>query len=267
MRSSSNTKLTSREHTHTLSLALSHSLSHTHTLSLSLSRTHIHRYVLVYSIADMRSFRTLQAINTKLVNLVGTSVPRVLVGNKCDLLMRCVCVYVCVCVLCVCFCLCYCVCLFFLCMCVCTCESEFVESETESESVFVSVSVSQREWVWRSTCCSVEAITSDTTKMCVFGCVCVCMCREVSREQGQALADEWGCGFVECSAKMNINIGNFRTHTHTHPLSLTHTHSHAHKKNKHTRTHTEWPRCISQWIRSGISRVTSVLNIIIHNEK
>lgn len=30
--------------------------------------------------------------------------------------------------------------------------------------------------------------------------------REVSTSAGQALANEWGCGFVECSAKYNHNV-------------------------------------------------------------
>jgi hypothetical protein len=30
--------------------------------------------------------------------------------------------------------------------------------------------------------------------------------REVSQDQGQALAESWGCAFVECSAKFNENI-------------------------------------------------------------
>jgi Ras family protein len=30
--------------------------------------------------------------------------------------------------------------------------------------------------------------------------------REVQREEGQALAEEWGVPFIECSAKYNMNI-------------------------------------------------------------
>jgi hypothetical protein len=34
-----------------------------------------------------------------------------------------------------------------------------------------------------------------------------CAPREVTTAQGQALAAEWGCAFVECSAKVDHNIG------------------------------------------------------------
>lgn len=48
-----------------------------------------HGYVLVYSIASKTSFETIQVINKKLLNLIGTNdVPRVLVGNKTDLSER-----------------------------------------------------------------------------------------------------------------------------------------------------------------------------------
>ena len=30
--------------------------------------------------------------------------------------------------------------------------------------------------------------------------------RQVTTEEGKALADKWGCAFVECSAKQNVNI-------------------------------------------------------------
>jgi len=31
--------------------------------------------------------------------------------------------------------------------------------------------------------------------------------RQISTEEGRALSQEWGCGFVECSAKLNDKIG------------------------------------------------------------
>lgn len=34
------------------------------------------------------------------------------------------------------------------------------------------------------------------------------LCSEVTTAQGQALAAEWGCAFVECSAKIDHNIGS-----------------------------------------------------------
>jgi Ras family protein len=80
-----------------------------------------HGYVLAYSISSRRSFDILKTINLKLLNLTGTSqVPRILVGNKCDL---------------------------------------------DDEDA-----------------------------------------RQVSRATGQALADQWGIPFVECSAKANLHV-------------------------------------------------------------
>jgi len=32
--------------------------------------------------------------------------------------------------------------------------------------------------------------------------------RQISTEEGRALAQQWGCGFVECSAKLNDKIGD-----------------------------------------------------------
>ena len=88
----------------------------------------VHGYVLVYSIASQRSFDIVQAINQKLINLMGTQhVPRVLIGNKIDL------------------------------------------ASTGSGGGGGSV-------------------------------------RQVSTEAGQALADSWNCAFMECSAKLDLNI-------------------------------------------------------------
>jgi Ras family protein len=82
----------------------------------------VHGYILVYSVASQRSFDIVQSINQKLINLMGTKhVPRVLVGNKIDLV-----------------------------------------AGTPSA-------------------------------------------RQVSTEAGQSLADQWGCAFLECSAKSDIN--------------------------------------------------------------
>lgn len=35
--------------------------------------------------------------------------------------------------------------------------------------------------------------------------------RQVSTSEGQALATEWGCAFVECSAKQNSNVAQIFT--------------------------------------------------------
>lgn len=35
--------------------------------------------------------------------------------------------------------------------------------------------------------------------------------RQVPTAEGQALATEWGCAFVECSAKQNSNVGQIFT--------------------------------------------------------
>ena len=42
--------------------------------------------------------------------------------------------------------------------------------------------------------------------------VCCC-CREVSVEEGQMLASNWECPFVECSAKDNENISTWSLRT------------------------------------------------------
>lgn len=34
--------------------------------------------------------------------------------------------------------------------------------------------------------------------------------REVTREEGQTLAQRWNCPYIEVSAKMNSNVGTFR---------------------------------------------------------
>eukprot|EP01103_Thecamoeba_quadrilineata_P006968 TRINITY_DN1672_c0_g1_i1.p1 TRINITY_DN1672_c0_g1~~TRINITY_DN1672_c0_g1_i1.p1 ORF type:complete len:202 (+),score=24.54 TRINITY_DN1672_c0_g1_i1:49-606(+) len=79
----------------------------------------IHGYLLVYSVTSKSSFELIKILNDKILNACGTEkVPRVLLGNKCDL--------------------------------------------------------------------DVE--------------------RQISTQEGQATAAEWGCGFVECSAKLNSNI-------------------------------------------------------------
>mmetsp|Transcript_15653 Transcript_15653/g.26909 ORF Transcript_15653/g.26909 Transcript_15653/m.26909 type:complete len:187 (+) Transcript_15653:58-618(+) len=46
----------------------------------------IHGYILVYSVNNAQSFELVQIINDKILNAIGaTHVPRLLVGNKCDL--------------------------------------------------------------------------------------------------------------------------------------------------------------------------------------
>jgi Ras family protein len=45
----------------------------------------VHGYVLVYSIGSRTSFEKLKLINEKLVNMLGSKPPRVLVGSMSDL--------------------------------------------------------------------------------------------------------------------------------------------------------------------------------------
>lgn len=45
----------------------------------------INGYILCYSVENMYSFQMIKSINSKLTGLVGTSVPKVLIGNKADL--------------------------------------------------------------------------------------------------------------------------------------------------------------------------------------
>ena len=45
----------------------------------------VHGYVLVYSIGVRTSFEKLKLINEKLVNMLGSKPPRVLVGSMSDL--------------------------------------------------------------------------------------------------------------------------------------------------------------------------------------
>ncbi|ETV67137.1 hypothetical protein H257_16546 [Aphanomyces astaci] len=84
----------------------------------------VHGYVLVYSICSRTSFEKLKLINEKLVNLLGSEPPRVLVGSMSDL------------------------------------EGN----------------------------------------------------RQVSLEEGQQAARQWGCPFTECSAKQNENINEVFTY-------------------------------------------------------
>eukprot|EP01111_Echinosteliopsis_oligospora_P003054 TRINITY_DN1491_c0_g2_i1.p1 TRINITY_DN1491_c0_g2~~TRINITY_DN1491_c0_g2_i1.p1 ORF type:complete len:186 (+),score=34.19 TRINITY_DN1491_c0_g2_i1:39-596(+) len=79
----------------------------------------VHGYILVYSVTNKASLDVVKVINDKILNACGAEkVPRVLVGNKCDLALE----------------------------------------------------------------------------------------RVVKTEEGQALANEWNCAFVECSGKHNENI-------------------------------------------------------------
>jgi len=48
----------------------------------------IHGYILCYSIENRRSFELIKIIHSKLVNLVGRDIPKVLVANKSDLTNR-----------------------------------------------------------------------------------------------------------------------------------------------------------------------------------
>lgn len=48
----------------------------------------IHGYILSYSIENRQSFELLKIIQSKLMNLVGRDVPKILVANKCDLNSR-----------------------------------------------------------------------------------------------------------------------------------------------------------------------------------
>ncbi len=45
-------------------------------------------YILCYSIENLQSFNLIQTLNTKLMNLVGREVPKILVANKNDLLNK-----------------------------------------------------------------------------------------------------------------------------------------------------------------------------------
>lgn len=45
----------------------------------------INGYILCYSVENMYSFQMIKSINSKLTGLVGTSVPKILIGNKADL--------------------------------------------------------------------------------------------------------------------------------------------------------------------------------------
>lgn len=45
----------------------------------------VHGYVLVYSIGSLTSFEKLKLINEKLLNMLGSRPPRVLVGSMSDL--------------------------------------------------------------------------------------------------------------------------------------------------------------------------------------
>jgi len=84
----------------------------------------IHGYVLVYSVTSKASFEMVKVVNDKILNALGTdAIPRVLVGNKTDLIYE----------------------------------------------------------------------------------------RQISTEEGKALADKWKCAFVETSAKHNENIVNIFT--------------------------------------------------------
>eukprot|EP00026_Physarum_polycephalum_P018113 Phypoly_transcript_19580.p1 GENE.Phypoly_transcript_19580~~Phypoly_transcript_19580.p1 ORF type:complete len:186 (+),score=22.38 Phypoly_transcript_19580:54-611(+) len=79
----------------------------------------VHGYILVYSVTSKSSLEVVRTLNDRILNACGTEkIPRVLVGNKSDLVLE----------------------------------------------------------------------------------------RQISREEGQALANEWSCGFVECSGKHNENI-------------------------------------------------------------
>lgn len=43
--------------------------------------------------------------------------------------------------------------------------------------------------------------------------------RQVKHEEAIRLAEDWGCAYVECSAKHNDNIGMFSTcHLFAHPF-------------------------------------------------
>lgn len=46
----------------------------------------INGYILCYSVENRYSFNIIESINAKLTNLMGPHVPKVLIGNKCDLL-------------------------------------------------------------------------------------------------------------------------------------------------------------------------------------
>ena len=46
--------------------------------------------------------------------------------------------------------------------------------------------------------------------VCGFGLHVSFFCREVTVEEGQLLASNWECPFVECSAKDNENISRWR---------------------------------------------------------
>jgi len=84
----------------------------------------VHGYIFVYSINSLKSLETIKIINDKLLNALGkTKVPRVIVGNKTDLILE----------------------------------------------------------------------------------------RKVTKEVGQALANEWGCPFVECSGKHGEHIDEIFT--------------------------------------------------------
>eukprot|EP01114_Cavostelium_apophysatum_P005422 TRINITY_DN1638_c0_g1_i1.p1 TRINITY_DN1638_c0_g1~~TRINITY_DN1638_c0_g1_i1.p1 ORF type:complete len:185 (+),score=35.83 TRINITY_DN1638_c0_g1_i1:124-678(+) len=79
----------------------------------------MHGYILVYSVTSQKSFDMIKLLNDKILNALGTpKVPRVIVGNKTDLIME----------------------------------------------------------------------------------------RKVTKEEAQALANQWGCGFLECSGKLNEHV-------------------------------------------------------------
>ena len=86
----------------------------------------------------------MQIINDKILNAIGaTHVPRLLVGNKCDL------------------------------------KDRFIQIKLVVLKILILI----------------------------FLVFVVVVCRVIPTAQGRALAQEWDCRFVECSAKMNQNIG------------------------------------------------------------
>lgn len=49
----------------------------------------IHGYVLVFSVTSRKSFEMIKILNEKILNALGTEkVPRVIVGNKTDLILE-----------------------------------------------------------------------------------------------------------------------------------------------------------------------------------
>ncbi|KAG3068406.1 hypothetical protein JG687_00017336 [Phytophthora cactorum] len=106
----------------------------------------VHGYVLVYSIGLRTSFEKLKLINEKLVNMLGSKPPRVLVGSMSDL--------------------------------------------EKARQVTQSMLGGGRE--------------ADGMGGVYY--------REVTVEEGQTLASNWECPFVECSAKDNENINEVFTY-------------------------------------------------------